>query len=117
MIVDTQALEFFQSIEAKTEKGKVPWQPTADENEYVASVGGEFSLIMTRVPSQDQFGRDATKYVLTMKDKDNRKLISAMQGIDGITADAMRLLFLAAERHALKVGEKLGRLLDQLDRL
>jgi hypothetical protein len=116
-MVDTQALEFFNSIHAKTKDGKVPWQPTADENEYVASVGGEFSLVITRAQSKDAYGRDINSHFLTMKDKDNRKLISAMQGIDGITQEALRELFMAAERHALKVGEKLGRLLDQLDRL
>ncbi|HTP30737.1 MAG TPA: hypothetical protein VMJ75_01095 [Candidatus Acidoferrales bacterium] len=113
---DAQALEFFTNIQARTEAGKVPWQPTADENEYVASVGGEFSLGMTRLKFLDAFRREAVLHKLTMKDKENRRLITADENVEGISEEQMRAFFVMVERQALGVGEKLGRLLDQLDR-
>lgn len=114
---DAQALEFFQNIKSKTETGKVPWQPTADENEYIASVAGEFSLVFTRRMGQDIYRRDKWFFNLTLKDKENRKLIAANEDVEGISEDALHTFFMAVERHALGVSEKLGRLLDQLDRL
>jgi hypothetical protein len=48
-------------------------------------------------------------YELVLKDKAGRKLIAANAYIDTISSDSMR--------QALKVSEKIARLLDELNRL
>lgn len=94
----------------RTEEGKVPWKPTADENAFVAVVGS-LSLLISQ----------SSKYsdpVLKILNNEGR----AIEELDGSLREGTKWkeqlwsMHQKARRIALNVGFQLDELVEQLDR-
>lgn len=90
----------------KTRKRILSWEPTAREDEFVSTLGGNVSFT---VSSGGMFAGD----LLIMRDERDRVLLS----VNGNDANQLSDLYLEARRQALKVDESLDDVLDQLAKL
>jgi hypothetical protein len=105
---DTKAKEFFEGVLSKTRAGRIRWQPTAEESDYIAAIGGQFTLSI----SSDQYG-----WTLLLKDQDGRALTAVRSTDDGIEPMEIRELYEAARRQALRVDDKIDLVLGELSKL
>jgi len=112
---DTKAKEFFEGVLSKTRAGRIRWQPTADESEYIAAIGGQFTLSVSQYADEDFHPH--TRYALILKDQDGR-LLTRVTSIDvGIDTEGIRELYETARRQALKVDDKIDQVLGELSKL
>ncbi len=109
---DTKAVEFFQGVLSKTRAGRIRWQPTAEESEYIAAIGGQFTLSV----SYGQ-GEDSSWHTLLLKDQNGRVLTHVATGDAGIPNKDIRELYAAARRQALQVDDKIDQVLGELSKL
>ena len=105
---DTKAKEFFEGVLSKTRAGRIRWQPTAEESEYIAAIGGQFTLSV----SSDRYG-----CTLLLKDQDGRALTAVTSTDDGIDPQDTRELYETARRQALRVDDKIDQVLGELSKL
>jgi len=105
---DTKAKAFFEGVLSKTRAGRIRWQPTAEESDYIAAIGGQFTLSI----SSDRY-----ECTLLLKDQDGRAL-TAVRGTDaGIEPMEIRELYETARRQALRVDDKIDQVLGELSKL
>src|ERR1700674_2078237 len=88
----------------KTKKGSIAWEPTAKDDEFVSTLGGNFSFTL---------GSGGEVDLLTMRDELGRVLVT----IDSDSTIQVTELYAEARRQALKVDESLDSVLDQLGRM
>ena len=105
---DTKAKEFFEGVLSKTRAGRIRWQPTAEESDYIAAIGGQFTLSI----SSDRYG-----CTLLLKDQDGRALTAVRSTDDGIEPVEIRELYETARRQALRVDDKIDQVLGELSKL
>ena len=53
---DAKAIEFFEGVLSKTRAGRIRWQQTAEEAEYIAVIGGQFTLSISSYPLPSGYG-------------------------------------------------------------
>jgi hypothetical protein len=111
---DTKAKEFFQGVLSKTRAGRIRWQPTAEESEYIAALGGQFTLSVSQYENQVV---PYTRYALVLKDQDGRMLTTITSVDDGIDREDIRELYETARRQALRVDDKIDQVLGELSKL
>ncbi len=110
---NSKALEFFRGVAEKTERRRIPWQPTATDD-LVAAIGGEFTLRLF------PYGRDVPDgpfYALELHDTQGRELIRLDSERGDVRWDELRRLYEAAKQQGLQVDEKVDKLLGVLERL
>lgn len=95
----------------KTKAGKLKWEETADENVFIASVGGSATLEV-RMPSIFSATSDNFYYTLSLLDE-NGKLLWVINEPQTLIQELLGL----ARRIALKVDEKVEAFLETLQRL
>jgi hypothetical protein len=100
---DAKVVKFFEEVLAKTGAGKIRWEPTAAESDYIAAIGGRFILSISE--RDNGFAAPPTTYALALKDQDGRELTR------------VRELYEAARWQALHVDEKIVSVLGVLSRL
>ena len=88
----------------KTRKRRLTWEPTAKEDEFLSTLGGNVSFTVGSWQEAD---------TLTMRDELGRILLS----IDSSSVAQISELYAEARRQALNVDESLDRVLEQLGRL
>ena len=111
---DAKAVEFFEGVLAKTTAGRIRWEPTAKESEFIAAIGGKFTIAISRYWNDDfPFPRHA----LILKDQDGRELTRQASADGGIDEEAIRELYETARRQALHVDEKIDSILGELSKL
>ncbi len=44
LMVDEKLIKFFEGVLSKTREGRIPWEATAQESNFIAPIGGEFQL-------------------------------------------------------------------------
>ena len=88
----------------KTRKRRLTWEPTAKEDEFLSTLGGNVSFIVASWQEADS---------LTIRDELGRILLS----IDSNSVAQISELYAEARRQALNVDESLDRVLEQLGRL
>ncbi len=109
---------FVTTLLDKTKAGKLNWQPTASENTFIASVGGETTLkiALEAVENFDVYGQPEMTQVplLCLIDSEGRKLweISSSQVNGGLWR-----LYSLAQRIANKIDERMAALLEVLQKL
>ena len=113
---DPKALKFFQEVSTKTKEGRIQWEPTANESTFVSAVGGEFTLDISMSLERDSWGNEEEKVALALRDRE-RELLRVTEEVEGVKSFELRKLFEAAKRQALRVDEKLDRILTELTRL
>lgn len=111
---DDKAIKFFEEVLSKTKAGKLRWEPTAKESNYIAAVGGHFTLSISEY--QNTF-TDAITHVLALKDQDGRELTRVTSGDDGVSWADIQELHETARRQALHVDEKIDSVLGELSKL
>jgi len=109
-----KAVKFFEEVLSKTRVGKIRWEPTAAESDYITAIGGRFTLSISEC--RDTFA-DSIIYALALKDQDGRELTKVVSGDDGISWTETRELFEAARRQALCVDDKIDQVLGALSKL
>ncbi len=117
-IEDPKAVALFQEVSARTEKGRIPWEPTATENEYVAPIGGKFTFVLRSyaVPVFPAATLQLSPPSLILKDAEHREVLRVSESIEGVTALQLNLLFEHAKRQALRVDDKVDEILTELKR-
>jgi hypothetical protein len=112
---DPKAVKFFEGVLSKTRAGKIPWQPTAIESEYISAIGGQFTLSIYEY-AEEEPPFDLTN-ALVLKDQDGTTLMRVTDDEGGIAKGDIRELYERAKRQALNVDEKVDRLLGELSKL
>ena len=90
----------------KTKAGKLKWEETADENVFIASVGGNTTL---KIRQSENWQYPNTLSLLD----ENGKLLSQISDPQTLIQE----LFELARRIALKVDEKVEALIETLQKL
>ena len=112
---DTKAKEFFEGVLTKTRAGRINWEPIAEESEYIAAIGGQFTLSVAEF--ENRYSIPPARYALVLRDHDGRALMSVTSEDDGIAYQEIRELYEAARRQALRVDEKIDAILGELSKL
>jgi hypothetical protein len=116
--MDAKAVQFFEEVLSKTRACKLRWEPTAIESNYIAAVGGQFTLSVYEYEREVRyFGVPSAAHALVLKDQEGRTLTRVTDMDDGISEADMRELYEAARRLALHVDEKIESLLGALSKL
>jgi len=102
----------------KTKAGKLSWQPTADDNTFIVSVGGEttFKLALEGVEGEDRWGQPeyTNAPVLHLLDSKGRKIweISSSEVKGGLWP-----LYKLARRIGNKMDDKMAALMEVVEKL
>lgn len=107
----SKALEFLRGVAEKTERRRIPWQPTATDD-LVAAIGGEFTLRL--FPCGEDYG---PLYALQLRDAQGRELVRLDSAYADDVRTALSQLYETAKQQALQVDEKVEKLLEVLERL
>jgi hypothetical protein len=106
---DTKAIEFFQGVLSKTRAGRIRWQPTAEDEIYIAAIGGQFTLSVWRY--------ERWKHGIALKDQEGRVLTTITSDDVGVNENDVRELYQTARRQALRVDDKIDKVLVELNKL
>jgi hypothetical protein len=111
MVDPEKAKALVAELQQKTESKKIQWEPTANQDEFVATFRGKVTFTIYKY--EDPNG-DGYSYRLTMRDSEGREMLS-FTGRAG-WADNLELSRLYEEAHdsALKVDETIDSILDNL---
>lgn len=107
---DPKALALFQQIFKNTEAGKLGWQATAEENKFVATMLGKYTLTLRPPP---QWGEPVPPTVLVDDEKGNT-IVEISNNVDGVRDQDLHALAVFAKRIALQANEKIDELLEEL---
>jgi hypothetical protein len=123
-MVDEKIIKFFEGVLSKTREGRIPWEPTAQESNFIAAIGGQFTLSISAQPEPDSayattargiFGPLET-YALVLRDMHGR-ISTVTDSDEGIRPGAMRELYETARWQAVHGGEKINKALEVLNTL
>jgi hypothetical protein len=112
---DIKAVRFLQELLFKTKQGKIHWQQTANDQSYVAALGGKFGLAI----SCGAYVLPVSGLVLTV-DEGGRELVRIAPEASeaGAVTLILRDLYETAMRQAVAVDDdKLDTVLEELHRL
>jgi hypothetical protein len=122
-MVDEKLIKFFEGVLSKTKDGKIPWEPTAQESNFIAAIGGQFTLSISGPTEIDSliatslgFTGPQEKYALVLSDMHGR-ISTVTDDDEGIRSGAMRELYETARWQALHGGEKINKALEVLQSL
>ena len=114
---DVKALALFRQILAKTQKGRIGWEPTAREAEYFCVLPGGFTVSITLSKEKNDWGGIINeKTELTLRAED-QALLRVTPEVDGVGSAAMEELYELARRQALSVDAQVDKLLGELAKL
>jgi hypothetical protein len=123
-MVDEKLIKFFEGVLSKTKEGKIPWEPTAQESNFIAPIGGQFTLSISSgaedaVSKSPALYRLLEKYALVLRDMRGRiaTVTDRDEGEGGIRSGAMRELFEMARWQAVHGGEKVNKAIEVLQSL
>jgi hypothetical protein len=111
---DPKAVALFQEILKKTTAKKLPWQPTAEEDRFVAPLMGKYTLTLTPYTSRSNWGEPEGPPTVALTDSGNNNLVEIHSGIEGVTAQDLNALLVFARRIAFNADEKIDELLEEL---
>jgi hypothetical protein len=123
-MVDEKLIKFFEGVLSKTKEGKIPWEPTAQESNLIAAIGGQFTLSITSgaedaVNKSPALYRLLERYTLVLRDMRGRiaTVTDRDEGEAGIRSGAMQELFEMARWQAVHGGEKVNKAIEVLQSL
>jgi len=103
----------------KSNDGKLDWEPTADRQQFVTSVGGDtvFNIRMVTVTDIDYYGQPETVEVPRLDMIDQKGyLLWQVQGRD-VPTGQLRELFEIARRIGNRLDSRVVGAIDALDKL
>ena len=116
-MMDEKLIKFFEGVLSKTREGKIPWEPTAQESNFIAAIGGRFTLsIDSAVTTNLGLTGPQERYALVLRDMRGR-IATVADGDEGIRPGAMRELYETARWRAVHGGEKINDALEVLQSL
>lgn len=97
-------LRFVEFLFEQTQAGKLGWEVTANEDQFVVSVKGKYKVTVDR-----EWNDDGERYVfvLTLFDVSNRELLRLYASDSHFVPE----LFLLAKRNALNIDSKLDEIM------
>lgn len=113
---DEKALQLFYKILAKTRSRALAWEATAEEGQYVATLGPGLILKIWPFTDMDEDGDKSGPASVTLND-DNSMLLDMNNRVDGITESDLGELFILAKRTALNIDKSVDAALRSLDEL
>jgi hypothetical protein len=123
---DEKIVKFFEGVLLKTRAGRIPWEPTAQESNFIAAIGGQFTLsalawaepVPGSTPTMRMSGQGSVqKYALVLRDQVGRELARVTESEEGIRRDDLRELYEAARRQAVRASERIDDVLEVLNSL
>ncbi|HXM50937.1 MAG TPA: hypothetical protein VN956_24045 [Pyrinomonadaceae bacterium] len=98
--------QIVDSLWTATENGRVDWQPTATKDQFAASFGGKWTVVIdkTETDRDDEFWLD-------VRDSEGQTIVR----VAGATNPNIPDLFEMARRRGLKVDESLADFLKEID--
>jgi len=112
--MDARIIELFEDVLAKTKEGKIPWEPTAQESNFIAAFGGRFTLsVDSTVTTNLGLTGPQERYALVLRDMRGR-IATVTDRDEGIRPGAMRELYETARWRAVHGGEKVNEALEAL---
>ncbi len=94
----------------KTQSGKIPWQPTAEDNAFIAAVGKQSFRVRLKDISEDWQNAEIVP-VLELFDEQS-KLVWSVRSVGGLHE-----LHELAQRVANRIDERVDELMSALDEL
>ena len=113
---DPKARQLFEEVFQKTSHGRIQWEATAEENLFIAPIGGQFTLAVSHHRGGDRWGEEYDYVSLKLKDKE-RELISVTSEVEDVPDIQLRELYEIARRQANKVDDKIDKVLNELGKL
>lgn len=114
---DARAFALFEEVLDKTVSGRIKWEPTAEDDHFVASVGGKFTILARSYTWRDEVGGKGGGPSLVLKDAEGRELIRVTSSVEGLTVNQLSELYEMVRRQALRVDEKVDEVLAELGNL
>ncbi|MGB0108628.1 MAG: hypothetical protein WBP52_09005 [Terriglobales bacterium] len=111
---DPKARALFQEILKKTLAKKLPWQPTSEEDKFVASMLGKYTLTLIPYTSLGNWGEREGLPVVTLDDDRKNTIVEINSDVNGVSPEELRTLLVFARRVALNADEKIDELLGEL---
>jgi hypothetical protein len=120
-MVDEKLIKFFEGVLSKTKEGKISWEPTAQESNFIAAFGGQFTLSISAPAEFNSMAEvlipnSRNRYVLVLRDVYG-KIATVTESDDGIRPGAMRDLYETARWQAVHGGEKIKKAIEVLQTL
>src|ERR1017187_2408337 len=114
---DQQTVKFFDGVLSKTRAGRIPWKATAAESNFIAAIGGQYVLSVSAYDVEAP-GAEVPQphYALVVRDR-NDEPTTVTDTDQDISANEIQELYEAARRKALRVEEKIGGVLEVLNKL
>lgn len=113
---DPKALALFQEVLKRTLAKKLPWQPTAEEDKFVAPMLGKYTLTLVPYEYVDNWGEPQGSPRITLTDAGSNNIAEIHSGIEGVTGEDLRTLLVFARRIAFNADEKIDELLHELQK-
>jgi hypothetical protein len=111
---DEKALALFKETLAKTQLGRIPWEPAVSGDALIAAIKGKFSLVLTREERNDWI---QDTYKLAMKDQSDREILTVAHNIEGVKQTDLQTLYDTARRQAYRVDQQVDDLISDLRNL
>lgn len=110
-MVDTEkAKVLVAELLQKTNAKKIQWEPTANQDEFVATFRGQVTFTVSKYEDPSFYG---DSYKLVMRDREGREMSSFSNRIIGSEVD-LYSLYEEAHDSALKVDETIDSILENL---
>lgn len=103
--------ELIDQLLDKSKTRLISWEPTAERDEFTATFRGKNSF--TIAMSYDSWNKENI-FTLTMRDSEDRDMLSIDTNTPGINTYTLSDLFEAARRSGLNVDKALDDVLDDL---
>ncbi len=111
---DEKALALVSETLAKTQQGRIPWEPAVSGDALIAAIKGKYSLVLTREES-DAWRQENIR--LAMKDQSDREILTVDRYIDGVEYTDLQTLYDTARRQAYRVDQQVDDLISDLKSL
>jgi hypothetical protein len=113
---DPKALRLFREVLAKSKQGRILWEPTAKENEYISVLPSGNTISISCWETENSFGDTGRAGALTLINL-GQELLRVTSDVEGVEFDDIQALYEAARRYALHVDDKLDVALGDLARM
>lgn len=113
---NSKGLQLFHEVFSKTKAGRIKWEPTAIESEYVAVLPGGFTIATTRAEPDSWTGEIGVKIALVLR-SDDEELLQVTSDVDGVLPTELGDFYELVRRQALRVDAKVDKLLGELAKL
>jgi hypothetical protein len=121
-MANEKIVKFFEGVLSKTQDGRIPWEPTVQDSNFIAAFGGGFGLAISAwteptlgsTPAMRALGQGVQRYSLVLRDQIGREVARITDTDDGVRRDDMQTLYEKARWQALRPDEKIDDALEAL---